>query len=50
MLPQKNPKDYYGGSFYSFNTPDFTKRKVAFDSHEAVEEVMSDKRVATKIK
>lgn len=50
MLPQKNPKDYYNSSFYSFNTPDFTKRKVDFDARKAAYEIMSDRRIETKVK
>ena len=50
MMPQKNPRDYYDKCIYSFNTPDFTKRKVAFDARAASFEVMSDKRVETKVR
>ena len=50
MLPQKNPKEYYERSFYSFNTPDFTKSKVSFDTHKAVSEVMSDRRIETRVR
>ena len=50
MLPQRNPKKYYDGSVYSFNTPDFTKRKVDFDTHAAAIEIMGDKRVETKVR
>lgn len=30
LLPQRNPVKYYSESLYSFNVPDFTKRKVKF--------------------
>jgi dipeptidyl aminopeptidase/acylaminoacyl peptidase len=50
MLPQKNPKEYYERSFYSFNTPDFTKSKVSFDTRKAVSEVMSDQRIETRVR
>jgi Tol biopolymer transport system component len=50
MLPQRHPKKYYDESVYSFNTPDFTKRKVDFDDRAAASEVMSDRRVETKVK
>ena len=50
MLPQRHPKEYYDESIYSFNTPDFTKRKVDFRAREAAFEVMSDKRVETKVR
>lgn len=50
LLPQKNPAEYYSGSLYSFNTPDFTKSKVKFDSRAAVDAIISDERVPTKVK
>ena len=50
MLPQRNPKEYYSESLYSFNVPDFTKTKVEFDAYQAGKEIMSDKRVETKVK
>ena len=50
LLPQKNPEEYYSQSLYSFNTPDFTKEKVEFDSRKAVEAILSDERVATEIR
>lgn len=33
MLPQRHPADYYQQSLYSYNTPDFTARRI--DSHAA---------------
>lgn len=45
LLPQKNPLEYYRQSLFSFNTPDFTKSKVEFDSREAVNAILSDERV-----
>ena len=50
MLPQRHPKEYYEESIYSFNIPDFTKRKVDFKAREAAFEVLSDKRVETKVR
>lgn len=50
MLPQRHPKNYYDESVYSFNTPDFTKRKVDFNDRAAASEVMSDRRVETKVR
>ena len=32
MLPQRNPKEYYQQSLYSFNTPDFTSLPVVMDA------------------
>ncbi len=50
MLPQRHPKEYYDESIYSFNTPDFTKRKVDFDDRSASSEAISDRRVETKVR
>ena len=50
LLPQEDPWEYYSRSMYSFNTPDFTKRKVDFDARSAGIEIMSDKRTDTKIR
>lgn len=50
LLPQRNPWEYYDGSIYSFNTPDFTKTKVDFNACEAGKEISSDKRVETHMR
>ena len=50
LLPQENPWEYYDESLYSFNTPDFSSKKVDFDSHAAAREIMSDKRNKTKVR
>ena len=50
LLPQRNPQDYYRQSVYSFNTPDFTSRRVDFDARSAAREIMSDKRIDTHMK
>lgn len=50
LLPQENPLEYYGQSLYSFNTPDFTKSRVDFDSREAVDAILSDERTATNVR
>ena len=50
LLPQENPKEYYGQSLYSFNTPDFTKAKVNLDTREAIDAILSDERVPAKVK
>ncbi len=47
LLPQKNPWKYYDGSFYSFNTPDFTARKVNFNARKGISEIMSGRRMKT---
>ena len=50
LLPQKNPKAYYGKSLHSFNTPDFTARPVELDSRATSAAIESDKRVPTKVR
>lgn len=50
LLPQANPEEYYTQSLYSFNTPDFTKTKVDFNSREAVDAILSDERVPTQVR
>lgn len=50
LLPQKNPKDYYSSSVYSFNTPNFASRPVSLDSRAVSSAIESDKRVPTKVR
>ena len=50
VLPQKNPRAFYHSTLYSFNVPDFTKRKIAFDTHGVYDEVFSDERVQATVK
>ena len=50
LLPQEEPLKYYEETLYSFNTPDFTKVKVNFDSSAAIREIEGDQRIATKVK
>ncbi len=45
LLPQRHPRRYYEATLYSFNTPDFTKSRVEFDSHAAARAILSDERV-----
>ena len=50
MLPQRNPKEYYRRLMYSYNTPDFTSKRVNIDKDATYREIESDKRVETKVK
>lgn len=50
LLPQENPWEYYDETLYSFNVPNFTKLKVDFDQDVAADEIVSDKRIATKVR
>ena len=49
LLPQENPLEYYDETLYSFNVPNFTKTKVAFDKDIATDEMLSNERIATNI-
>ena len=50
LLPQRNPRQYYQRSMYSFNTPDFASR--ALDSHprETGDRLLGKERIATQAK
>ena len=50
LLPQRNPKKYYDELLDSYNTPDFTSKPVELDARAAGNEIMNDKRIATKVK
>lgn len=50
LLPQRNPKGYYDELLDSYNTPDFTSKPVKLDARAAGNEIMSDKRIPTKVK
>lgn len=50
LLPQKNPKEYYTLSLYSFNTPDFTSKPVELDSRKTAKDIISDKRIETSVR
>ena len=50
LLPQKNPATYYDALIDSYNTPDFTSRKVEFDSRSAAREITSENRIPTTVK
>ena len=50
LLPQRNPKEYYTNTVYSFNTPDFTSHPVDIDSRTISAAIESDKRIDTKVR
>ena len=50
LLPQRDPKEYYRLSMYSFNTPDFSSRRIQTDAREMGIRIESDQRIATTIK
>ena len=49
LLPQQNPKQYYRRLMYSYNTPDFTSRRVEINARETGKRIESDDRVHTKV-
>ena len=50
LLPQRNPKKYYLEMMDAYNCPDFTKKRVELDAHEAYRQVFENKREQVKIK
>lgn len=50
LLPQRNPKKYYDELLDSYNTPDFTSKPVELDARAAGNEIMSDKRIPTRVR
>lgn len=50
LLPQRNPKEYYRLSLYSYNTPDFSSRPIDAHARELGRQIESDERVETKVK
>lgn len=49
LLPQRNPKQYYRQSLFSFNTPDFTIRPVKTDRRQMGRLIESDRRATTNV-
>lgn len=50
MLPQRNPKIYYRRLLYSYNTPDFTARRIEVKPRQTGRLIEKDKRINTIIK
>ena len=50
MLPQRNPKEYYRRLLYSYNTPDFTSRRIDTDARQTGRRIESDQRTATTLR
>ena len=50
VLPQKNPRNYYHRTLYSFNAPDFTRGRVRFDTRGVYREVFSDEHIQATVK
>ena len=49
-LPQKNPKEYYVETIYSFNTPDFIQNKIHRDEQALYRSLLDGNRVPTTLK
>lgn len=49
MLPQPDPKAYYRRSLFSYNTPDFTARRVAANPEGMTQRLLNKQRTAAKI-
>lgn len=50
VLPQRNPEEFYHGTLFTFNVPDFTRTKVKFNVTAAYREAFSDERKNVTIK
>ena len=50
LLPQRNPRKYYGELFDSYNVPDFTSEPVDFNVREAQRQVESNERIQVTIR
>ena len=50
LLPQRNPRQYYRQSLFSFNTPDFTVRPVKTNLRQMGRLIESNRRSATTVK
>lgn len=50
LLPQKNPKKFYDELLDSYNTPDFTSKKVELNQRAMAREIVSDRRTDTKVR
>ena len=49
LLPQRDPQNYYRNLLYSYNTPDFTSRKIEADSRKIGTRIDSKERTETKV-
>lgn len=50
LLPQRNPKKYYGELFDAYNVPDFTSAPVDFDIRQAQRSLLSTRREKVSIR
>lgn len=45
LLPQRNPRHFYERMMYSYNVPDFTKRKVEMEKRKVSNGILSEQRI-----
>ena len=50
VMPQRNPWKFYHGTLFTFNVPDFTCRKVRFNTNGVFRRTYSDERKQVSIK
>jgi hypothetical protein len=50
MLPQRNPKVYYRRLLYSYNTPDFTSKRIDVSERQMGKMIEKDERIKTIVK
>lgn len=50
LLPQRHPAKYYDRLLDSYNTPDFTSRKVELNMRKAANDIASDERIPTTVR
>ncbi len=49
LLPQRNPRRFYGALFQSYNVPEFVSGPVPFETHKAARLINSDARIPFKL-
>ena len=49
LLPQRDPRNFYTQSLYSYNTPDFTTRPVGNDAQAQIHALKSGDRIPTEM-
>lgn len=50
LLPQKNPREFYDRTLFSYNVPDFTKKKVEINIRYVASTIRGDERIPTKLR
>ncbi len=50
LLPQRDPKNYYRRLMYSYNTPDFTSRRITIEEAEMVSRITRTERTSVGLR